>query len=303
MSNILLLEVDVELREILRETIEDEDLSCMGVGSAVEAIMAAKKYHFDIVISDIRMAGEHDGLGALELIKLALKDRPQEIKCIVMTGYADSKDPHRALAIDIEDYLYKPFTLETLIQTIKTVRRKAAGRTVIGDWMNVLRGNDAEALKESLYEKRTACYRNLWVAIRSRILSADRVHDVLRIWTALREIEFRFYRRQAWTVEVITQLTKDYQQYLTAFKSVISSGNYPKLPPPRGSAENRQREELQTQLQTLLKKIDPPQSKNPAIPPVTITLEDFHDAIYLYVLKQANALPKDREQQYQKVWV
>lgn len=301
-QNILLLEDDESLRIMLKETLEDENLSCMGVGSAVEAVEAAKKYSFDIMLSDIRMAGEHDGLGAIALIKRALEGKGQQIKCIVMTGYANSKDPYRALAIDIEDYLYKPFTPKTLFQTIETVRKKAAGRSVIGQWMNAFRGKDAESLKEKLYSQRTACFRHLWVAVRSRILTADQAQDLLGLWAQLYSIEFKFHRRQDWTAEVITQLTEDYQQYLANLKDAIATGKYPKLPPARGSAENTNRETQQNLLKRLLQKIDPPTSKNPAKQTISITLEDFHDAIYLLVLRQANALPGNRLPQFTKIW-
>jgi two-component system, NtrC family, response regulator HydG len=68
-ATILVLEDDDNLRAEVGETLEDADHQVILCASPTEAIAAAKKQPFDLFLTDVRMAGEIDGVGALAVIK------------------------------------------------------------------------------------------------------------------------------------------------------------------------------------------------------------------------------------------
>jgi DNA-binding NtrC family response regulator len=65
-ATILVLEDDDNLRAEVGETLEDADHQVILCASPTEALAAAKKQLF---LTDVRMAGEIDGVGALAVIK------------------------------------------------------------------------------------------------------------------------------------------------------------------------------------------------------------------------------------------
>jgi len=119
---ILVLEDDPVMRETLSEALEDEGYSVVAVGSALEAVEAARRQAFDLVVTDIRMEGM-DGLEALERVKL----QQPEVRSLVVTGYASEEDTLRAFKLSAAGYLKKPFRLEDFLQMVVSLvsQRKA----------------------------------------------------------------------------------------------------------------------------------------------------------------------------------
>jgi DNA-binding response OmpR family regulator len=193
--SILILEDDENLRETLVETLEDEGFSCAGAGSAAEAVIASDNQNFDLVISDVRMAGALDGLGALELLKL----RKPELHCIVMTGFADLDAPTRALAIKVDDYIYKPFGVVDLVRQIRAIRGRKDNffrlRTLAGKLSGVARALLPSAFKggddvlQRLSSARVAMFNSYRLAVRTRRLPR---HEAYELWKAILVVEDAF---------------------------------------------------------------------------------------------------------------
>ncbi|MBX3168825.1 MAG: response regulator [Candidatus Eremiobacteraeota bacterium] len=119
---ILVLEDDPVMRESLNEALEDEGYSVVAVGGALEAVEAARRQAFDLVVTDIRMEGM-DGLEALERVKL----QQPEVRSLVVTGYASEEDTLRAFRLSAAGYLKKPFRLEDFLDMVASLisQRKA----------------------------------------------------------------------------------------------------------------------------------------------------------------------------------
>lgn len=119
---ILVLEDDPVMRETLSEALEDEGYSVVAVGGALEAVEAARRQAFDLVVTDIRMEGM-DGLEALERVKL----QQPEVRSLVVTGYASEEDTLRAFKLSAAGYLKKPFRLEDFLEMVASLvsQRKA----------------------------------------------------------------------------------------------------------------------------------------------------------------------------------
>ncbi len=187
MARILVLEDDANLRRTLTGVLEEEDHEVFGVGSGPEAIAAAQRTAFDLVISDIRMEGM-DGLQCLA----ALREVRPELRSIVITGYASEEAPARAMAVRAEDYLYKPFQLKDLLRSVDRVLSSAKEReghhkilsAVISGFRKLLSGGGKPA--QDLEEQRNLVFQSLYVGIRSGKLKPL---EALQAWGRLEKLE------------------------------------------------------------------------------------------------------------------
>ncbi|WP_372630278.1 response regulator [Cohnella sp.] len=111
-------------RQVLRSMRKLIPLQELGAECAVEALDGLQgldlilKCRPDIVITDIYMP-VMDGLEMIE----RLRDEGYDGKIIILSGYSDFEYVRKALRLDVDDYLSKPVSL----QTIQTVLKKAIG--------------------------------------------------------------------------------------------------------------------------------------------------------------------------------
>lgn len=113
MARILVIEDDVELREVLTALLGSETHEVTGVSSGEEALEVAQHSSFDLVIADVRMEGM-SGLDAIERVQ----ENDSEMKSLVITGYASEEDSIRAVSLGVEAYLKKPFSLDDLLEAV-----------------------------------------------------------------------------------------------------------------------------------------------------------------------------------------
>lgn len=188
MNHVLVLEDDDNLRELLVDAVESLDYEVSAASSAKEALLLGREKDFDLVISDIRMAGPTDGLGVLQ----ALKQRRPTMACIVITGYADQTAPLRALQIRVDDYLYKPFEVDDIVQAIERVRKSLSQRTWYRQVLSRVLGQVApdQALTE-LQTTRETCLKSLFLAIRSKLHYAE---TALALWDTWEELEVDYLK-------------------------------------------------------------------------------------------------------------
>lgn len=115
----LVLEDDLELREVLRSLLSDEGYLVEVARSGEEAVDLARGQRFDVIVADIRMPGM-DGLDTVQHLR---SDDPQ-LQSLVMTGYASEEDPIRALHIGVSSYLLKPFSLDDFLKRVRELAYK-----------------------------------------------------------------------------------------------------------------------------------------------------------------------------------
>lgn len=188
MSLVLILEDDHNLREQLVDAVESLDHLVKAADSATMALHLGREFDFELVISDIRMAGHTDGLGVLQ----ALKQRSPNLSCIVITGYADKTAPLRALQIRVDDYLYKPFQVEDLIAAIERIHASQAQRTWYRQVLHRLLGQSAS--DQDLAQMRLAretCLKAFFVGVRSQHLLAE---TALSFWDLWEELEVDYLK-------------------------------------------------------------------------------------------------------------
>ena len=92
-----------------------------------DAVTKTQSKDFDLVITDVRMPGI-DGIQMLREIRQMNTEKNKLLpKEIIITGYADPEVEKEAEALNIEDYLYKPFETKQFIDAVRKKLDKTAG--------------------------------------------------------------------------------------------------------------------------------------------------------------------------------
>ncbi len=190
-SRLLLLEDDELLRSELAEDLSDH-YQVEAAANAEEAITMAKFSEFDLLISDVRMAGSLDGLGAVEQIKQL---RPN-IYTIIITGFTDEEAPSRAMRQGVDYYLFKPFGLKKLLNVIEMVLATQRDHsTYQGQMAQFLRGSrrflaalTGQKLTSpaTLDHRRYQFFKGLYAGIQSGNLTRN---ATLTLWDKLQPLE------------------------------------------------------------------------------------------------------------------
>lgn len=176
-----MVEDDLNMQELIVEYLEDEGYMACGVSCSTDALAAADRLKFDLVVTDVRMAGV-DGVDGFVLLKRKLP----ELKCVVITGYADTDAPARAIKIQIDDYLHKPFKLDELLTVVNRVVNQNALAAI---YLNLLQTGPVKLFsaalrffkkdsQEELDRARGRAYQGLYVAIRSNLLPVNSANGV-----------------------------------------------------------------------------------------------------------------------------
>lgn len=189
-ATILVLEDDPTFRGLLVDCLEDEGWQARGAGSGSQALKMAFGNRFDLLVTDVRMAGL-DGLDTLA----KLRELNSELKSIIITGYADSEAPTRAIRQMASDYLYKPFGVEELIRSVQDCldaeRRREQNLgllSLFSKGYQALRRLLNESKLERLDRTRETAFQHLYVAIRSRKLDKP---EALYVYRRLEALEAR----------------------------------------------------------------------------------------------------------------
>lgn len=193
MASILIVEDDAHFSSTLVDLLEDNHYQVEAVASGQEAVTRAKKRSFDLVLTDVRIAGPQDGVSALEAIQ---KIRPG-IRSIIMTGYADKEVPLRAARLRADDYLHKPFKLRTLMQALAAVLERETPFRNLFQRVAEAPGQATQravrwvfdAQLQKLNTARENCTKELFLLLRANHLKEILAYQVYRGWEQL-ELEY-----------------------------------------------------------------------------------------------------------------
>ncbi len=214
MESILVLEDDTNLRELIGDTLEDAGYEVHLSSHAIEAIEAARQRTFHLILSDVRMAGEYDGVGAIEQIK---KFRPH-IRSVIMTGYASLEVPVRAAHIQADDYLLKGDSWFGVRELLETLRRVLDRQVQSSGWLSrvlqmpteiffkTLRGAQ-EARLLDLSHHRERFYQRFYLLIRPGHLSKEAAYP---IYLELEKVEAQYRLATSGSYPKLDLLSKEY---------------------------------------------------------------------------------------------
>ena len=113
-ASILVVDDEPGMRNFLKRALENRCALLEVAGSAEEAEALRLRFHFDVLLVDIRLPG----LSGLEWLA-RLRERGVRTHVIYMTAYADLDMAVNALRNGADDFIMKPFRTEQMIISIR----------------------------------------------------------------------------------------------------------------------------------------------------------------------------------------
>ena len=111
MKTILVIEENESIRANLSEWLELDKYKIVGANNGLVGIELARKFIPDLIICNIMMGGMN---GYEVLISILNTPITSKIPFIFSTCRSEKKDRVEALSLGADDYLVKPYELETL---------------------------------------------------------------------------------------------------------------------------------------------------------------------------------------------
>src|SRR5476651_301323 len=112
-GKILVVDDEVELKNILVEALTTQGYETSGFTSSEAALAALRSEAFDVLLTDLMMSG----MNGITLVKEGLQIDPHLI-CIMMTGQGTIQTAVDAMKQGAFDYVLKPFRLQTVLPVL-----------------------------------------------------------------------------------------------------------------------------------------------------------------------------------------
>ena len=117
MKRILIVEDQADIRKLIRMTLEFEDYEIHEASEGTQGLHLARGVRPDLMLLDVMMPGEMDGLQVCQAIKsdASLKS----IKVVLLTARGQTRDREAGQSAGADEYLVKPFSPLQLIDVIE----------------------------------------------------------------------------------------------------------------------------------------------------------------------------------------
>jgi DNA-binding response OmpR family regulator len=119
MTQILIVEDEVTLRETLAYNLAKEGYEVTKAADGAEALELARASKFDLIVLDIMLPGL-DGLSFCRILR-----KEQATPIIMLTARGGEVDRIIGLESGADDYIVKPFSLGELLARVRAVLRRA----------------------------------------------------------------------------------------------------------------------------------------------------------------------------------
>jgi DNA-binding NtrC family response regulator len=116
---ILVVDDEIDLRKLLTDVLVRQGYDITGAADGEEAIASLAHHSYDIALLDIQMPK----VNGIQVLKYIQKHCTQT-KAIMLTGYADLKHAMEAKEFGARDFIDKPYKVEDVLDTIKTVLKE-----------------------------------------------------------------------------------------------------------------------------------------------------------------------------------
>ena len=127
--SVLIVEDEVLIAEELKDRLARLGFSAIAaVDTAEEGIAIAVRQRPDLVLMDIRLKGQTDGIQAAQEIR-----RQVDLPIVYVTAYSDAVTIERAKGSEYDGFILKPFQRRELQSTIEVAIQRHALRTRVGE--------------------------------------------------------------------------------------------------------------------------------------------------------------------------
>src|SRR5258708_29943779 len=121
--HVLAIDDDAAMRDLIADYLGANDLRVTTVATGAEMQKVLDEHAVDVVVLDLRLAGE-DGMHLAKKLR-----ETSEIPIIIVSGRNDEADRVMGLELAADDYITKPFSPRELLARVRAVLRrfKSAG--------------------------------------------------------------------------------------------------------------------------------------------------------------------------------
>jgi DNA-binding NtrC family response regulator len=116
MASIIIIDDDIGIRDLLKESLESGGHETIGFSSAEEALQHLDKYDPELILLDLNLPGMH----GFEFLEKA-QNWNLNVPVVVVTSNSDVASAVKAMKLGAFDYICKPFNLEELSFIIQKV--------------------------------------------------------------------------------------------------------------------------------------------------------------------------------------
>ena len=118
MKRVLIVEDQPDIRKLIRMTLEFEAYEIHEAADGAFGLRLAQAVKPDLVLPDVMMPGEMDGLQVCQRLKSSPATRGIKV-VVLLTARGQARDREAGQAAGADDYLVKPFSPLQLIDTIE----------------------------------------------------------------------------------------------------------------------------------------------------------------------------------------
>lgn len=117
MKRILIVEDQADIRKLIRMTLEFEPYEIHEAADGAAGLRLAAAVHPDLILLDVMMPGELDGLQVCEQVRA--NPLLANTRVVLLTARGQLKDRDAGEQAGADEYLIKPFSPLQLIETIE----------------------------------------------------------------------------------------------------------------------------------------------------------------------------------------
>lgn len=118
-KKILAVDDDGLVRRSLELLLTEAGYEPTVAASGEEALIALKKKHFDLLITDMRMPGM-DGLQVIQAVRDYCHEKKKHpIAEIILSAYNDDRVRESALRLGVREFLLKPFKIDEFLKALE----------------------------------------------------------------------------------------------------------------------------------------------------------------------------------------
>lgn len=190
--HVLAVDDDPLIRQLITNYLSDYDIRVTAVATELEMRRAMESGPVDLIVLDLRLAGE-DGMQIAQRLRESSK-----IPIIILTGRLDEADRVMGLELGADDYLTKPFSPRELLARIRALLRRTRMHETIAEVVTHIRSYRFEGWELNLRLRRLIApdgsnvpLRNgefnlllVFLATPQRVLGRDQLLDLSRLHNA-----------------------------------------------------------------------------------------------------------------------